>query len=72
MDNSVVILRKLVDRAFVGVEDLPAKDQRELNEAAAMIFQTVDPERAKQAAHIVALFREGERQQIKFQELLRQ
>ena len=64
-------VRKLVDRALAGSENLPVDDLIDLHQAAALAFREVDPQASQDAAFIAHMHREGERLQLKFRELLK-
>lgn len=70
-NDDVRSVRKLVDRALAGADNLPPAEKTELYQAAAMIFLPIDHKASEVAAYIAHLGREQERHQLQFQELLR-
>jgi hypothetical protein len=71
IEASTSQMRKLVYRALDGVEQLPASEQIDLHQAAALAFRDLDPKAAEDSAYIAHMQREAERLQLKFRELLR-
>ena len=65
------IVRRLVERAMLGLAEASVAEQAEVHRAASIVLRPFNKKEAALASEVAFHLAEGERSQLKFRELLK-